>query len=74
MVLTNPSTLPGTGAMEQVAPAVRLAIAELFASDHDGCLTEVFDAAFASSDPERLHALHAGPDCFQGAADHNTHL
>jgi DNA repair exonuclease SbcCD ATPase subunit len=46
------------GAREQVAAAVRLAIAELLAADHDGTLPVVFDDAFAHSDPERVNALH----------------
>jgi DNA repair exonuclease SbcCD ATPase subunit len=45
------------GAREQVAAAVRLAIAELLATDHDGTLPIVFDDAFAYSDPERVNAL-----------------
>jgi DNA repair exonuclease SbcCD ATPase subunit len=45
------------GAKEQVAAAVRLAMAEVLASDHDGCLPVVFDDAFAYSDPERVNQL-----------------
>jgi hypothetical protein len=45
------------GAKEQLAAAVRLAIAELLALDHDRCLPIVFDDAFAYSDPERVQAL-----------------
>jgi DNA repair exonuclease SbcCD ATPase subunit len=45
------------GAREQVAAAVRLAIAELLAADHDGSLPIVFDDAFTNSDPERVGAL-----------------
>jgi DNA repair exonuclease SbcCD ATPase subunit len=45
------------GAREQVAAAVRLAIAELLAADHDGTLPIVFDDAFAYSDPQRVTAL-----------------
>lgn len=45
------------GAREQVAAAVRLAIAELLATDHDGSLPVVFDDAFAYSDPERANTL-----------------
>jgi DNA repair exonuclease SbcCD ATPase subunit len=45
------------GAREQVAAAVRLAIAELLAAGHDGSLPVVFDDAFAYSDPERVAAL-----------------
>jgi DNA repair exonuclease SbcCD ATPase subunit len=45
------------GAQEQVAAAVRLAIAELLAADHDGTLPIVLDDAFAYSDPERVVTL-----------------
>lgn len=45
------------GAREQVAAAVRLAMAELLAVDHDGSLPVVFDDAFAYSDPERVRTL-----------------
>lgn len=50
------ATLSG-GAREQVAAAVRLAMAEILAADHDGCLPLVFDDAFAYSDPDRIQAL-----------------
>jgi energy-coupling factor transporter ATP-binding protein EcfA2/vacuolar-type H+-ATPase subunit D/Vma8 len=45
------------GAREQVAAAVRLAIAELLVADHDNSLPIVFDDAFAYSDPERVNTL-----------------
>ncbi len=45
------------GAKEQVAAAVRLATAEILASNYDGCLPLVFDDAFAYADPERVQAL-----------------
>jgi len=45
------------GAKEQVAAAVRLAMAEILAASHDGCLPLVFDDAFAYADPERVQAL-----------------
>lgn len=45
------------GAREQVAAAVRLAIAELLAADYDGSLPLIFDDAFAYSDPERVQEL-----------------
>lgn len=45
------------GAREQVAAAVRLAMAEVLAADHNGCLPVVFDDAFAYSDPERVTQL-----------------
>jgi hypothetical protein len=49
-------TLSG-GAKEQLAAAVRLAIAEIVAQDHGGCLPVVFDDAFAYSDPKRVETL-----------------
>ena len=45
------------GAREQVAAAVRLAMAEILAADHGGCLPLVFDDAFAYSDPQRVQTL-----------------
>jgi uncharacterized protein YhaN len=45
------------GTREQVAAALRLAIAEVLAADHDGCLPVVFDDAFTHSDPERIRQL-----------------
>ena len=53
---TSFDTLSG-GAREQVAAAVRLAMAEVLTADHDGCLPLVFDDAFAYSDPERVQIL-----------------
>lgn len=50
------STLSG-GAKEQTAAAVRLAMAEVLAADHGGCLPVVFDDAFAYSDPDRVTQL-----------------
>jgi len=49
-------TLSG-GAREQVAAAMRLAMAEVLAADQDGCLPVVFDDAFAYSDPDRVQTL-----------------
>jgi DNA repair exonuclease SbcCD ATPase subunit len=49
-------TLSG-GAKEQLAAAVRLAMAEILAPAHDGCLPVVLDDAFAYSDPERVQTL-----------------
>ncbi|WP_035613215.1 AAA family ATPase [Haloferula sp. BvORR071] len=49
-------TLSG-GTREQVAAALRLAMAEILAADHDGCLPVVFDDAFAYVDPERIQVL-----------------
>jgi uncharacterized protein YhaN len=45
------------GTREQVAAAFRLAMAEVLAESHDGCLPVVFDDAFAYSDPERVQRL-----------------
>ncbi len=45
------------GAREQVAAAVRLAMAEILAAEHDGCLPVLFDDAFAYTDPERTQSL-----------------
>lgn len=45
------------GTCEQLAAAVRLAMAEVLAETHDGCLPIVFDDAFVNSDPERLQML-----------------
>lgn len=45
------------GAKEQVAAAVRLALAEILASDHEGTLPIIFDDAFVYSDPDRIQAL-----------------
>ena len=45
------------GAKEQVAAATRLALAEVLAQDHGGCLPVVFDDAFAYSDPDRVQTL-----------------
>lgn len=50
------SSLSG-GAKEQVAAAVRLAMAEILAADHDGSLPILFDDAFAYSDPDRIQTL-----------------
>ena len=45
------------GAKEQIAAAVRLAMAEVLAADYGGCLPVVFDDAFAYSDPVRVQEL-----------------
>ncbi|MES2475284.1 MAG: AAA family ATPase [Verrucomicrobiota bacterium] len=50
------ATLSG-GAREQVAAAARLAMAEILASDHEGCLPILFDDAFAYTDPDRVLRL-----------------
>ena len=43
------------GTREQTAAAVRLAMAEVLAADHGGCLPVIFDDAFAYADPERVN-------------------
>ncbi len=53
----TPFDILSGGAREQVAAAVRLAMAEVLAADYDGCLPLVFDDAFAYSDPERVQTL-----------------
>ena len=45
------------GTQEQTAAAVRLAMAEVLAADHDGSLPVLFDDAFAYSDATRLGPL-----------------
>ena len=45
------------GTQEQCAAAVRLAMAEVLAADHDGTLPVLFDDAFAYSDGARLGPL-----------------
>ena len=45
------------GTREQVGVAMRLAMAQVLAADHDGCLPVVLDDAFANSDPDRIAAL-----------------
>lgn len=47
------------GTREQIAAAVRLAMAELIAGGHDNCLPIVFDDAFTNCDPERIRALQS---------------
>lgn len=49
-------TLSG-GTKEQLAAAVRLAMAEVLAEAHDGCLPVVFDDAFAYADPGRVQSV-----------------
>lgn len=45
------------GAEEQVAAAVRLAIAQILAEEHDGQLPVVFDDSFTNSDTERVRKI-----------------
>lgn len=47
------------GGREQVAAAFRMAMAEILAEDHGGCLPIVFDDAFVNSDPSRVAAVLA---------------
>jgi DNA repair exonuclease SbcCD ATPase subunit len=49
-------TLSG-GTKEQVAAAMRLAMAEILSEGFDGCLPVIFDDAFAYSDPDRVQIL-----------------
>ena len=42
---------------EQLAGALRLALAEVLQPAYDGCLPLVFDDAFTNSDPQRLPGL-----------------
>jgi DNA repair exonuclease SbcCD ATPase subunit len=45
------------GTREQVAAATRLAMAEILAEGHGGCLPVVFDDSFAHSDSNRIRAM-----------------
>ena len=45
------------GMREQLAGALRLALAEVLQPAYDGCLPLVFDDAFTNSDPQRLPGL-----------------
>ncbi|MGB6223033.1 AAA family ATPase [Haloferula sp.] len=45
------------GTKEQLAAAVRLAMAELLAESHGGCLPVIFDDAFTNSDADRIAGL-----------------
>lgn len=45
------------GTREQVALALRLAMAQLLAADHDDCLPLILDDAFTHADKERLEKL-----------------
>lgn len=47
------------GGREQVAAAFRLAMAEILAAEHEGCLPMVFDDAFVNSDPARAAGVLA---------------
>jgi hypothetical protein len=50
------NTLSG-GTKEQLAAAVRFAMAEVLAADQGGSLPVVLDDAFANSDPERVNRV-----------------
>jgi len=54
------------GTREQLAAAVRLALAEVLATAHDGCLPVLFDDAFAYSDPDRVQTLQRMLDIAAG--------
>lgn len=58
--------LLSTGAREQFAAAVRVALAEVLAEAYDGSLPILFDDAFANSDPERQAGVYR---MLQQAAD-----
>jgi hypothetical protein len=45
------------GMREQVAAALRLAMADVLKGGHDGCLPLIFDDAFTNSDPKRIDGL-----------------
>jgi hypothetical protein len=55
-----------TGAREQFAAALRVAMAEVLAEAYDGSLPLLFDDAFANSDPERQAGVYR---MLQQAAD-----
>ncbi len=54
------------GTREQTAAAVRLAMAEVLAEEHGGCLPVVFDDAFTNSDPDRVQKLQRMLDLAAG--------
>ncbi len=45
------------GMREQLTAALRLSMADVLKSEHDGCLPLVFDDAFTNSDPERVQVV-----------------
>jgi len=55
-----------SGAREQFAASLRVAMAEVLAEAYEGCLPVLFDDAFANSDPERQAGIHR---MLQQAAD-----
>ena len=56
---TTPFEALSGGTREQVAAATRLALAEILAADHHGCLPVVFDDAFAYADALRVRSLQS---------------
>ena len=42
---------------EQLTAALRLSMADVLKSQHDGCLPLVFDDAFTNSDPQRIDVV-----------------
>jgi hypothetical protein len=56
---TTPFGALSGGTREQVAAATRLALAEILATDHHGCLPVVFDDAFAYADAGRVQSLQS---------------
>ena len=47
-----------SGAREQFAASLRIAMAEVLAEAYEGCLPVLFDDAFANSDPERQAGVY----------------
>jgi hypothetical protein len=45
------------GMREQLAAALRLAMADVLRGAHDGCLPLIFDDAFTNSDPQRIEVV-----------------
>ena len=45
------------GMKEQLTAALRLSMADVLKSEHDGCLPLVFDDAFTNSDPKRVEII-----------------
>ena len=45
------------GMREQLTAALRLSMADVLKSEHDGCLPLVFDDAFTNSDPKRVEII-----------------
>jgi len=45
------------GMREQLAAALRLAMADVLRGAHDGCLPLIFDDAFTNSDPQRIEMV-----------------